>query len=133
MLELLFRGIFALLTFGINSTLLILYFSTIIGYSSKTTLHKDAFKIALPGTIVSSIFIFFNPLLPTVSPFSPFSTLINIGINSSIILWTLLTRRYCGTGWLSAIVISFVAWVINTLVMFFIYCFLFLTIKSVPV
>ena len=126
--DLLIRGIFALLTFVTNSTFLILYFSTLIGYSSKLTLHKEAFKIALPGTFLSSIFIFLDPWLPRFFPFGPLSSSIDISISSSIILWTVLTRRYCETDWLSSIVISFVAAIIYAIVMFFIYCFLLLAI-----
>lgn len=126
------RGVFALLTFVINSTLLILYFSTIIGYSHKLTLHKEAFKIALPGTFLTSILIFLNSWIPKLLPVGPLSSSIDIGISGSIILWTILTRRYCETDWLSTIAISFVASMMYIIVMLFVYLLLLLTIKAFP-
>ncbi len=131
MSDLLINGVFALLTFVTNSTFLILYFSTLIGYSSKLILHKDAFKIALPGTFLSSILIFLDFLLPRSFLFGPLSSSIDIGITSSIILWTVLTRRYCKTDWLSTIVISFVAAILYVIVMLFIYLFLLFALKFV--
>ena len=128
MFDLPMRGIFAFLIFVSNSTFSILYFSTLIGYSSKFTLFKDAFKIALPGTFLISVLIFFDPWLPRFYTFGPLSSLTDIGIISSIILWTVLTRHYCETGWLSSIIVSFVAFTMNTLIMVFIYGFLLLTV-----
>lgn len=128
MFDLLFPGIFALLTFVTNSTILILYFSTLIGYSSKLTVLKETLKLALPGTFLISIFIFFGPWLPRLFPFGPLSSPIDIGISSSIILWTVLARHYCETDWLSAFVVSFVAAIMCTLIIFFVYLFLLLVI-----
>jgi len=131
MSDLFIYGVFALLTFATNSTFLILYFATLIGYSSKLTLHKDAFKIALPGTFLSSILIFLDFWLPRFSLFGPLSSSIDIGITGSIILWTVLTRRYCKTDWLSTIVISFVAAILYVIVMLFIYLFLVFALNFV--
>ena len=132
MSDLLIYGAFALLTFVVNSIFLILYFSTVISYDpSNFTLHKDAFKIALPGTFLISVCIFFDPLLPRIFPSGLLSSPINIGIISSIILWAVLTRHYCEIEWLSATIVSFVATLMYALIMFFIDCFLILTIKSV--
>lgn len=130
MLELLIHGLFALLTFAINSIFLVLYFSTVMSYSSKFTLFKEAFKIALPGTFLISIFIFIDPMLPRIFPSGLLSSPTNIGVIGALILWAVLTRRYCETDWLSTITISFVAAIFHALLMFFIGSFLILVIRS---
>jgi hypothetical protein len=129
MVNLLIYGAFALLTFVINSTFLILYFSTVISYDpSKLTLHKEAFKIALPGTFLITVCIFLDPLLPSARA-GLFLSPINIGIISSIILWAVLTRHYCEIEWLSTIIVSFVAAMMYALIWLFIGGFLFLTMS----
>lgn len=133
MVDLLIIAIKAFLTFVVNSIFLILYFSTLISYSSKLTLHRDTFKIALPGTFLISFFIFFDPWLPRFFSFGPLSSPINVGISSSMILWTVLTRHYCETDWISAITLSFVATIMYTFTMLFVYLFLFLATKLVLV
>lgn len=126
MVNLLISSAFALLTFVINSTFLILYFSTVISYDpSKLTFHKEAFKIALPGTFLLSVCVFFDLLLPSARA-GPFLNPINIGVISSTILWALLTRHYCKIEWLSTIIVSFVATMMYALIWLFVSSFQFL-------
>lgn len=110
----------ALVTFTANSVVLSLFFSVIVlERSSGVAVHRDALKITLPGTILASIFIFLNPVLPSLMSLGPFSSPIDVGISVAGIIWVALTRRYCETDWLSAIVVTVLAVIIYTFVMLF--------------
>lgn len=120
-----------LITFVVNSVFLILYFSAVMLDSlSKLTVHMDAVKIALAGTIILSIFVFLAPLMPLLMPLGPFSSSIDIGISAAAITWVALTRRYARTSWLGAILISAVAAIICIFVIFFAYFFVLLLERS---
>lgn len=97
----------ALIAFGANSAFLTFYFSAIMLDSmSKRTIHIDALKIALPGTILLSIFIFLTPVIPRLMPLGPLSSSIDIGLSAAAVTWVVLTKRYCDTGWLGAIMVA---------------------------
>lgn len=120
-----------LITFIVNSAFLTLYFSALMLDSmSKLTIHMDALKIALPGTILLSIFVFLTPLMPRFMPLGPLSSSIDIGVSAAAVIWVVLTRRYSKTSWLSAILISAVAAIICIFVIFFAYCFLLFLERS---
>lgn len=120
-----------LITFVVNSAFLILYFSAVtLDSLSKRTVHMDALKIAFPGTITLSIFVFLAPIMPHFMPLGPLSSSIDIGISTAAVIWVVLTRRYCRTGWLGAILISSVAAIICIFVTFFAYFSLLLLERS---
>lgn len=97
----------ALIAFVVNSVFLVFYFSALMLDSlSKRTIHIDALKIALPGTILLSAFIFLTPLIPRLMPFGPLSSSIDMGISAAAVVWIVLTKRYCETGWLGAIFVT---------------------------
>ncbi|UCE44109.1 MAG: hypothetical protein JSV57_01035 [Candidatus Bathyarchaeota archaeon] len=115
----------ALITFVINSVFLTFYFSAVmLDRLSKRTLHVDALKIALPGTIIFSIFISLSPLVPPLTAYGPLSSSIDIGITAAAIVWVVLTKRYCESGWLSTIVVVAVAAVLCVIFMTFVDKFL---------
>lgn len=100
----------ALISFAVNSVFLTLYFSaSLLDSLSKLTIHIDALKITLPGTILLSIFVFLNPLMPRFMPLGPLFSSIDIGISAAALIWVVLTRRYCETSWLGAIMITAIA------------------------
>jgi hypothetical protein len=66
----------------------------------------DALRIALPGTTLLSIFVFLTPLIPPLIPLGPLSSSIDIGLSAAAVVWVVLTKRYCETGWLGAIMVT---------------------------
>ncbi len=130
--DLLVNTILAVVTFVTNSVVLILYYSTLISYTSKLTIHKDACKITLPGTILGAVFIFLDPFLPRFIPIGPLHQPIDLGISLSIVIWVVLTQRYCETSWLSAILITFVAVIIYVFILFSISSLLTLAMRTYP-
>lgn len=117
----------SLTTFIANTTILTLYFSAVVlDFRAKAIIHRDGFKIAFSGTAPSSILIFLSPMLPVFMPVGPFSSPIDIGISVAGIIWLTLTRRYCKTDWVSALIVVAVAVVIYTFIMLFITSFLLL-------
>jgi hypothetical protein len=117
----------SLLTFIANTALLTVYFSAIIiGHTGKSTIHRDAFKIVLPGTILGSAFILLAPTIPALTRIGPISSPIDLGVTTMGIIWMTLTKRYCETSWLSSFLITVVAVIIYVTIMFFIGGFLML-------
>jgi len=39
-------------------------------------------------------------------PLGPLSSSIDIGISAAAVIWVVLTKRYCDTGWLGAIMVT---------------------------
>ena len=116
-----------LITFVVNSVFLTLYFSALMLDSlSKLTIHVDAVKIALPGTIILSVFVFLTPIMPRLMSLGPLSSSIDIGVSVAAVIWVVLTRRYSKTSWLGAILISAGAAIICIFVIFFVYILLLL-------
>ena len=133
MLHLLGHVVPALLIFFVNSVVLILFFSFLMGHTSKLTIYADACKIALPGTTLSFIFTLLNPFLPRFFSFGPLSAPIDIGISVALVMWVILVRRYLETSLLSAIIIAVMAVIIYLILMFFavsLYHFLLLLMES---
>jgi len=116
-----------LITFVVNSVFLILYFSAIMLDSlSKLTVHIDALKIALPGTILLTIFVFLAPTMPSFMPIGPLSSPIDIGVSAAAVIWIVLTKRYSKTSWLNAILISAAPAIVCLFVILFVHAFLLL-------
>lgn len=121
----------ALISFVVNSVFLTLYFSALmLDQLSKLTVHIDALKIVLPGTILLSIFVFLTPLMLRFMPLGPLSSSIDIGVTAAGVIWVVLTKRYCETSWLGTIVIAAVAAIICLFVLSFVYGFLSLLVGS---
>lgn len=125
----------ALITFVVNSVFLTLYFSALMLDSlSKLTIHTDALKITLPGTILLSIFVILTPTIPALMPLGPLSSSIDIGVTAAAVIWIMLTRRYCETGWLTTIMITAVAAMMCVFAIFFVYSFLLLIVElGIPI
>lgn len=133
MLYLLDRVVLALLTFFVNSVVLIVYFSFLMGYTSKLTIYADACKVALSGTTLIFIFILLDPFLPRFMSFGPLSSSMDIGISLAVVVWVILIRRYFETSLSSNIMIAVIAAIIYMMVMFFtvaLYYFLVLLLES---
>jgi hypothetical protein len=114
--------ILTLIIFAANSLVLTLYFSAIIfGLETKSTIHRDALKITFPGTALGSVFVFLHWTMP-INPMriGPFSSPMDIAISVGAISWLVLTKHYCRTDWLSAILVTAVAVIISTFMIFFI-------------
>jgi len=110
-----------LITFALNSIFLMFYFSAVVLDSlSKRTIHMDAVKIALPGTVLLSVFVFLTPIMPNLMPLGPLSSSMDMGISAATVVWVVLTRRYCETSWLGSIVIVAVAAIFCLLVVGFV-------------
>ncbi len=121
----------ALTTFIINSLFSTLYFTAaIFDHMSKKTIHKDALKITIPGTILSFVFTLLNPFVPSFMTIGPFSSLIDIGITITVLVWVLLIRRYGETSWLEAIMIAALPAIMYIIILFLVGGFFMLIVES---